>query len=72
MTFLEKLAIYVTTACLIIIYFLLGLLPGFLYWVTWNALWFLLYLIIIPAMLIAAATVQRLAIEKNKKAEGRR
>lgn len=70
MTFLEKLAVYVTTACLMVIYVLIGILPAFLYWVTWSPLWFLLYLLIIPAMLIAAASVQRIAIEKNKKAGG--
>lgn len=68
MTFLAKLAVYVTTACLIIIYFLVGLLPCALYWITWSAWWFLLYLLIVPGMLIAAAVVQGIAIEQNKKA----
>ena len=66
MTFLERFAIYVTTVCLIIIYMIIGILPIVLYWVTWSAWWFLLYLIIAPGMLICAATVQRIAIERNK------
>lgn len=70
MTFLQKLAIYVTVVCLIIIYLIIGALPIFLYWVTWSAWWFLLYLIIAPGMLITAGVVQGIAIEQNKKAGG--
>lgn len=71
MTFLARLAIYVTTVCLIVIYALVGILPIFLYWVTWSAWWFLLYLLIAPAMLIVAAAVERLGIEQKQR-EGRK
>lgn len=70
MTFLQKLALYVTTGCLIIIYFLIGLLPCALFWLTWSAWWFLLYLLIVPGMLLTAAIVEDTAIKQNKKAGG--
>ncbi len=66
MTFLQRFAIYVTVACLMIIYAIIGVLPIFLYWVTWSPWWFLLYLLICPGMLLVAATVQQMAINQKK------
>lgn len=67
MTFLERLAIYVTTACMILIYMGVAVLPIVLYWLTYSGWWFALYVVIAPAMLIVAAIVERIAIEKEKK-----
>lgn len=65
MTKLEKLAIIVTEICALIIYIFFGLLPVVLYLLSGVLWWFAAYVIILPVMLIVAATVQRIAIAQQ-------
>lgn len=62
MTFIEILAVYATSICAALVIVLVGFLPTLLYWHTDQACFFTLYLVIIPAMLLTLAVLERKAI----------
>lgn len=70
MTFIEMLAVYATSFCAALLFVLLGFLPTALYWYTDQAWFFALYLLIIPAMLLTLAVIERKAINCGVLKEG--